>query len=48
LSDTTGKVIRAKHKVWGDVIYVRLADGKGAVWKATGEFISFLERYTPK
>ena len=36
------------HKVFGEVIRVRLADGAGAWWKTSGEFIGFLERYTPR
>ena len=36
------------HKVYGDVIKVRLPDGSGAWFKVNGEFIGFLERYTPK
>jgi len=36
------------HKVFGDVIKVRLPDGSGAWFKANGEFIGFLERYTLK
>jgi hypothetical protein len=34
--------------VLGEVIQVRLKDGAGAWWKADGESIGFLERYTPK
>jgi hypothetical protein len=44
----SGQVTTASHKVWGDVVYVRLADGSGAVWKAEGQFITFVERYNPK
>jgi RHS repeat-associated protein len=44
----SGQVTTASHKVWGDVVYVRLSDGRGAVWTAGGEFITFLERYSPK
>jgi RHS repeat-associated protein len=44
----SGQVTTASHKVWGDVVYVRLSDGRGAVWTAEGEFITFLERYSPK
>jgi hypothetical protein len=35
-------------QVFGEVVKVRLADGSGAWWKATGEFIGFLERFTSR
>lgn len=35
------------HKVFGEIIDVRLPDGTGARWTADGEtFIGFLERYS--
>jgi RHS repeat-associated protein len=43
-----GTATRYVHKVWGEVIEVRLADGRGAVWLADGTFKTFLEAYTPK
>jgi hypothetical protein len=47
-SCSPAKVTTGSHKVWGDVVYVRLQDGRGAVWTAAGDFITFLERYSPK
>jgi RHS repeat-associated protein len=42
----SGEVSRSTHKVWGNIISVRLKDGRGAVWTADGDFITFLERYS--
>jgi hypothetical protein len=43
-----GTVSESAHKVFGDVIKVRLQNGAGAWWKKTGEFIGWLEPYTPR
>lgn len=45
---SAGNVVRSTHPVWGDIITIRLPDGAGAVWKAAGNFVTFLERYTQK
>jgi len=42
----SGKVSYYTHKAWGDVISIRLPDGRGAIWSAEGTFITFLERYS--
>jgi RHS repeat-associated protein len=44
----SGQVTTMVHKVWGPVVTVRLPDGRGAVWTAKGEFVTFLDGYTPK
>lgn len=41
-----GNASFSTHKVWGDVMSVRLSDGRGAVWTVDGKFITFLERYS--
>ena len=43
-----GKVTTATHRVYGEVVSIRLPDGAGAAWTAAGRFIGFLERYTPR
>jgi hypothetical protein len=43
-----GSVTTAIHKVYGPIVKVRLSDGAGAWWKSNGEFIGFLERFTPR
>jgi hypothetical protein len=43
-----GQTTLGKHPTFGDVIRVRLPDGSGAWWRENGEFIGFLERYTPQ
>jgi hypothetical protein len=43
-----GQVVQETHPVWNEIIVVRLPNGAGAVWKADGTFITFLERYTPR
>jgi hypothetical protein len=43
-----GQVTTATHPVFGSVIRVRRADGAGFWFKESGEFIGFLERYTPR
>jgi hypothetical protein len=42
----SGNVAFSKHKVWGNIMSVRLKDGRGAVWTEDGDFITFLERYS--
>ena len=42
-----GQVTTGVHPDFGNIIAVRLPDGRGALWTAGGEFITFLERYTP-
>ncbi|MBU1218229.1 hypothetical protein KKF34_14335 [Myxococcota bacterium] len=42
-----GTMTQGYHKVFGNVIKVRLPNGAGAWWKSSGEFIGFLERFTP-
>ena len=42
-----GTATLANHPDFGEVIKVRLPDGAGAWWNASGKFIGFLERYTP-
>lgn len=37
----------ASHATFGDVVKVRLPDG-AAWWKADGEFIGFLERFSSR
>jgi hypothetical protein len=34
--------------VFGNVVSVRRADGAGFWFKESGQFIGFLERYTPR
>lgn len=48
LNDPLGTVIYATHKAFGNVIKVRRMDGSGAWFRENGEFIGFLERYTPR
>ena len=48
LNDPLCTVTYAAHKVFGNVIKVRRADGSGAWFRENGEFIGFLERYTPR
>jgi RHS repeat-associated protein len=43
-----GQTTLGTHPTFGNVIRVRLPDGSGAWWKENGEFIGFLERYTPQ
>jgi RHS repeat-associated protein len=43
-----GQTTFGNHPTFGNVIRVRLPDGSGAWWKENGEFIGYLERYTPK
>ena len=43
-----GQTTLGTHPTFGNVIRVRLPDGSGAWWKESGEFIGFLERYTPQ
>lgn len=43
-----GTATVSNHEVFGEVVQLRLADGAGAWSKTTGEFIGFLERYTPR
>ncbi len=43
-----GTVTTATHRRFGEVIKIRLANGAGAWWKANGDFIGFLERFTPR
>jgi hypothetical protein len=43
-----GKVTAATHPVFGNVVSVRRADGAGFWFKESGQFIGFLERYTPR
>jgi hypothetical protein len=48
LNDPLRTVTYATHKVFGNVIKVRRPDGSGAWFRENGEFIGFLERYTPR
>ena len=48
LNDPLCTVTYATHKVFGNVIKVRRTDGSGAWFRENGEFIGFLERYTPR
>ena len=48
LNDPLSTVTYATHKVFGRVIKVRRADGSGVWFREHGEFIGFLERYTPR
>ena len=48
LNDPASTVIYAIHKIFGDVIKVRRTDGSGVWFRENGEFIGFLERYTPR
>jgi hypothetical protein len=48
LNDPSSTVIYATHKVFGNVIKVRRTDGSGVWFRENGEFIGFLERYTPR
>ncbi|HEX6904369.1 MAG TPA: Ig-like domain-containing protein [Thermoanaerobaculia bacterium] len=43
-----GDVTTATHKEFGNVVKVRRSDGAGFWFKESGEFIGFLERYTPR
>ena len=42
----SGDASFSTHKIWGNIMSVRLKDGRGAVWTADGQFITFLERYS--
>ena len=48
LNDPLSTVTYATHKVFGNVIKVRRTDGSGVWFRENGEFIGFLERYTPR
>ena len=48
LNDPLHTVTYATHKLFWDVIKVRRTDGSGAWFREHGEFIGFLERYTPR
>ena len=44
----TGDVSAKDHPEYGDVVRVRGPDGSGIWFTANGDFIGFLERYTPR
>jgi hypothetical protein len=48
LNDPLSTVTSATHKVFGNVVKVRRTDGSGVWFRENGEFIGFLERYTPR
>ena len=43
-----GGTSEGSHPTFGAVIKIRFTNGAGAWWKKTGEFIGFLEPYTPR
>ena len=43
-----GQTTFGNHPTFGNVIGVRLPNESRAWWKEYGEFIGYLERYTPK
>ena len=48
LHDPLSTVTYTTHKVFGNVMKVRQMNSSGAWFRETGEFIGFLERYTPR